>query len=163
MMTVYGRILLAGLGSVLLLAGALGFQYLGKLQPCVMCIWQRWPHAIAVVLAVGAVTLFWRYRRGIAGCGALSVAGGAGIGLFHVGVEQKWWQGPQSCSGFDPAGLTTEQLMARIQGAPVVACDEIAWQFLGLSMAGWNALISLGLCALWVLSFLHPEEGMDAA
>ena len=153
-MSVYGRILLAGLGSLALLLGAFGFQHLGALMPCPMCIWQRWPHAIAVVLSIGAMTLLWRFRRPVAAVAAVVVASGAGIGFFHAGVEQRWWQGPSSCTAPDPSALSTDELLAQIQNAPAVACDEIAWEFLGLSMAGWNALISLGLALLWVFAAL---------
>lgn len=151
-MSVYGRILLAGLGSLAMLLGALGFQYLGELAPCPLCIWQRWPHAVAVVISVVAMTLLWRFRRPLSVLGALVVSVGAGVAGYHVGVEQKWWSGPSSCSGFDLSGLSTQELLAQIQSAPLVPCDEIAWDFLGISMAGWNGLISLGLVALWVFA-----------
>ena len=151
-MSVYGRILLAGLGSLLLLLGAFGFQYIGELAPCPMCLWQRWPHAVAIVLAILAVTLLWKARRPMAGVGAVVMAISAGLGVFHAGVEQKWWEGPGSCAGFDPAGLSTDQLLQQLQTAPLVACNEIVWDLFGITMAGWNALISLGLMALWIFA-----------
>ncbi|MEM9141166.1 MAG: disulfide bond formation protein B [Pseudomonadota bacterium] len=148
-MSVYGRILLAVLGSAALLLGALGFQYLGELAPCPMCIWQRWPHVAAVVLGIAAMTVLWRVRRGVAAVGAVVMVASAGLGLFHAGVEQRWWQGPASCSGADPGALSTEALLDALMEAPMVRCDEIVWDLFGLTMAGWNALISVGLALLW--------------
>ena len=151
-MTRGAAILLAGLGSLALLLGALGFQYLGGLAPCPMCIWQRWPHVAAVVIALVALTVLARWQRPFAVAGALAMTVGAGLGVFHAGVEQGWWQGPTKCSGIDPAGLSPDQLLTALTTAPLVRCDEIAWAFLGISMAGWNALFSAALALVWVLA-----------
>jgi disulfide bond formation protein DsbB len=153
-MSVYGRILLAGLGSTLLLAGALAFQYLGALAPCPMCIWQRWPHLAAALVALAATTALWRLRRPLSLAGAGAMALSAGLGAYHAGVEQGWWRGPAGCSGVDPAGLTPDELLTRLSETPLVRCDEIAWEFLGVSMAGWNGLLSAGLALLWVFAAL---------
>lgn len=153
-MSVYGRILLAGLGSFLLLAGALAFQYFGKLAPCPMCLWQRWPHAAAILIAVVATTILWRQRRALAGLGAATMTVSAGLGIFHAGVEQTWWKGPGSCSGADPGALTTDQLLDHLMDAPLVRCDEIVWDLFGITMAGWNGLISIGLAILWLFAAL---------
>ncbi|MEM1161147.1 MAG: disulfide bond formation protein B [Pseudomonadota bacterium] len=153
-MSVYGRILLAGLGSLALLVGALGFQYLGGLAPCPMCIWQRWPHAAAVLLAVLGMTLLWKHRRPVAALGAVAMGISTGLGVFHAGVEQKWWDGPGSCSGVNPAAVSSEQLLQTLMEAPLVRCDEIVWDLFGLTMAGWNAIISAGLALLWLFSAL---------
>jgi disulfide bond formation protein DsbB len=66
----------------------------------------------------------------------------AGIGVFHVGVEQKWWAGPAGCSATDLSGLSPAEAAKRLMETPVVRCDEIAWSLLGISMAGWNAIVS---------------------
>ncbi|MFK7943057.1 MAG: disulfide bond formation protein B [Paracoccaceae bacterium] len=153
-MSVYGRILLAGFGSLALLLGAFAFQYLGELAPCPMCLWQRWPHAVAILLAIAVVTVLWRFRRPLSALAALIVSVGAGIGLYHAGVEQKWWEGPSSCSSLDPNGLSTDELLAQIQGAPLVTCDQVVWDLFGITMAGWNAVISLGLALLWLFAAL---------
>ncbi len=153
-MSVYGRILLAGLGSIALLLGALGFQYLGKLAPCPMCIWQRWPHLVAAVIALLAMTMLWQARRPLSALGGIAMAVSAGLGIYHAGVEQLWWEGPGSCSGADPSTLSTEDLMAQIMNAPLVRCDEIVWEFLDITMAGWNAIISVGLSLLWIFAAL---------
>ena len=148
-MSVYGRILLAGLGSFLLLMGAFGFQFIGKLTPCPMCIWQRWPHATAILIAVVAMTVLWQQRRFLAGLGALTMLASAGLGIFHAGVEQKWWDGPSSCSGADPTSLSSDQLLDQLMDTPLVRCDEIVWDLFGITMAGWNGMISIGLAVLW--------------
>lgn len=136
----------AATGSALLLAGALAFQYLGGLAPCPMCIWQRWPHAVAI--ALGVMIAIWP-ARAIAALGALVVLVGAGIGVYHAGVEQGWWPGPDTCTAPVPGAMAPGELLDRILETPVVLCDQIAWEWLGISMAGWNAILSLGLVWLW--------------
>lgn len=148
-MSVRSRIALAGLGSFALLIGALGFQYLGGLAPCPMCIWQRWPHLVAILFAIGAMSPIGPQQPLILG-GGLSAAIAAGLGAYHMGVEQRWWEGPSSCVGFDPSQMTPEELFQHLATAPLVRCDEIPWEFLGLSMAGWNALFSAVLVILWL-------------
>ena len=149
--------LLAGLGSAALLAGAFAFQALGY-APCRMCIWQRWPHVAAAALAVIAAGN-WRFlppvpRAALAALGTLAALLAAGLGLFHTGVERGWWAGPASCSvsGGDLSGLGGADLLNFDAAPALVRCDEVAWSLGGLSMASWNALLSLGLAALWVLA-----------
>jgi len=156
-MTIYGRILLAGLASALTLLAALGFQYIGGLAPCPLCIWQRWPHVAAVAIAALAVTVLWRFRRPLSGLGGIAMLTGAGIAGYHVGIEQGWWPGPQSCSAPDPSGMSSAELLERIMATPMVRCDEVAWEFLGLSMAAWNGLACLGLAGVWLWSIRQPE------
>jgi disulfide bond formation protein DsbB len=156
-MTVYGRILLAGMGSAAILLAALGFQYLGGLAPCPLCIWQRWPHFAALLIAALAVTVLWRFHRALAALGGLVMLGGAGLGVYHAGIEQGWWPGPSGCAVPDPTGVSPEVLLAQIMAASPVRCDEIPWSFLGLSMAGWNALASAGLAAVWFWS-VRPDR-----
>ena len=143
-------IALAAGGSAALLLGAYAFQHLGGLPPCKLCIWQRYPHVLAIVIALVALRL---PNRLLAALGALAALTTAGIGLFHVGVEQGWWEGPTSCSAGPVGGLSADALLDQIMTAPLVRCDEIAWDMLGISMAGWNALFSLGLVALWLMAF----------
>lgn len=140
----------AALGSALLLAGAFAFQYIGGLAPCPMCLWQRWPHALAVVLGVLIVT---NPHRGIALLGALTMIVSAALGLFHAGVEQGWWQGPTTCSAPSVAGVSPADLLDSILAAPVVRCDEIAWSLFGVSMAGWNAILSAALAVFWARAY----------
>jgi disulfide bond formation protein DsbB len=136
-------LILAVLGPATVLSAALLSQYIGGLHPCKMCIWQRWPHVIAI--AFGLIG-FWRGGRMGAACfaiAAITLLIGAGIGGFHAGVEQKWWEGPGTCTGGGLSGLSTTQAIDKIFAAPVTRCDEIAWSFLGLSMAAWNMIVSI--------------------
>lgn len=140
-------ILLAAGGSAALLLGALGFQYLGGLPPCKLCIWQRYPHVVAVV--IGAIALFIGGRV-LPLLGALAALVTGGIGVYHTGVERGWWQGPTTCTSGDITGLSADDLLEQIMTAPVVRCDDIAWEMLGLSMASWNALIAFALALIWL-------------
>ncbi len=140
-------VLLATLGSAALLLGAYGFQHIGGLAPCKLCLWQRWPHAAAILIG-GLVLLSGRAQ--LAWLGALAALSTAAVGAYHVGVEQNWWEGPTSCTSSGIGGLSTDALMEQILSAPLVRCDDIAWQLAGISMAGWNAILSLALAAIWV-------------
>ncbi len=142
-------ILLATLGSAALLLGAFGFQHLGGLAPCKLCLWQRWPHAVAILIGVA---LLAGGHRLLAWLGALAAATTAGIGAYHAGVEWGWWPGPSSCTGggMDLGTMTGGDLLSMDGPMGVVMCDEVVWQLAGLSMAGWNAVISLGLTAIWI-------------
>ncbi|MCE8538380.1 disulfide bond formation protein B [Ruegeria pomeroyi] len=142
-------VLLAAGGSAALLLAAWGFQFLGGMAPCKLCIWQRYPHGAAVL--IGAVTLATGWRI-LPWAGALAALTTAGIGLYHAGVEQGWWEGPTTCTSGPIGNLSAEQLMAQIMEAPLVRCDEIPWDLFGISMAGWNGLVSLGLALVWLLA-----------
>jgi disulfide bond formation protein DsbB len=138
---------IATVGSIALLGGAYAFQHLGGFAPCKMCLWQRWPHGAAIIIGIIALTL--RENR-LALFGSIAALITGGIGLFHAGVEQHWWEGPNSCTSSSNDGLTTEQLLDKILAAPVVRCDDIPWDFIGVSMAGWNGIISMILGCIWL-------------
>ena len=141
-------ILAATLGSAAILAGAFAFQYLGGLAPCQLCLWQRWPHAAAILIGGLALLIGSRVLPAL---GALAALTTAGIGAFHVGVEQKWWAGLASCTAGSIEGLSTADLLnPDIVVAAPVRCDAIAWQLAGISMAGWNVILSLVLVAIWL-------------
>lgn len=143
-----GLIALAVLGSALLLLAAFGFQHLGGLAPCEMCLWQRWPHGVAIV--IGAVALAFPVAM-VALSGALAMAVNAGISLLHTGVERGWWVLNLACSGgADLSEMDITALLDPSIGAPIVLCTEVAWSMLGLSMASWNGLASLALAAIWI-------------
>ncbi len=129
-----------------LLAGAWGSQLIGGLYPCEMCHWQRWPHYGAVV-AVGLAFVIGGpsvRRTLVAGAAALIAVSGL-IGVFHAGVEYHWWQGITACSTtITGEGMTSEQMLKSILAAPVVRCDAAQWRLIGISLAGWNAILSLG-------------------
>lgn len=159
MNTLQRRAVGAAAASLLLLLAALAFQYLGGLAPCPLCVWQRWPHGVAVALGLLILVL---PLRAFAAVGTLAMLVGAGIAGYHTGVEAGWWMGPASCVGPDTAGVSSEQLLDQILAAPVARCDEVAWRWLGLSMASWNALASLGLAALWARAQLRPDPAASA-
>jgi len=146
----------AGLGSAALLLGAFGFQYIGGLAPCAMCLWQRWPHAVAIAAAgLGAARpgALW------AAVGAASMAINSGLALLHTGVERDWWAGPDTCgraAAQDLSALSADALLDTTAGPELVLCNRAAWEFLGLSMASWNGLFCLGLAAIWLAAARRP-------
>ena len=156
-MTHRGLVLLATLGSAGLLITAFSFQYLGGYLPCKMCLWQRWPHAIAIV--IGVLILVGGPRL-LAWAGAAAAAATAGIGFYHAGVEWKWWPGPSSCTGggLDLGGMSGGDLLSMDAPTGLVMCDEIVWSLFGLSMAGWNGIASLVLVAIWVAAALTRKR-----
>ena len=140
--------------SAAALGGAYGFEYLGGLQPCPLCLYQRWPWWIAGGLAVLALALARRpgLGRAVVMLAGLAVWIGAAIAGYHAGIEAQWWAGPTACSG----GATPDSvdaLRAQIFAAPMVRCDEIAWSLFGISMAGYNAMLSVltGASVFWLL------------
>lgn len=143
--------MLAGAGSALLLAGALSFQQLGY-APCELCILQRWPHLAAAIIGGLIAVLGWRRWLALLGLAAILTA--FGLAVYHTGVEMRVWAGPQHCSGgiSGLASMSTQDLMSALETAPVVRCDTVAWSLLGISMAGWNAICSALLAALWAAS-----------
>ena len=144
-------ILLAAAGSAALLAGAFAFQYIGGLAPCHLCLLQRYPHGAAV--AIGALALLipgTLFGRMLPWAGALAALTTAAYGAYHTGVERHWWAGPDTCTSGPIGQLSAKDLLAQIQAAPVVQCDQVAWQMFGLSMASWNMLAALILVAIWV-------------
>jgi disulfide bond formation protein DsbB len=141
------------LGSAVVVAAAQFFQHVLLIQPCPLCLEQRKFHYVAIPLAIViAVAALKRAPKKYVAAG-LAVVGlvlfaGAAVAAYHSGVEWKWWAGPADCSGpiasFGQAGSLLEQM----QATSVVRCDEPGWRLLGLSLAGYNALISLMLATL---------------
>jgi len=151
-MTERQLVFVATAGSFLLLAGAFGFQALGY-APCKLCLWQRWPHAAAILFGALALTIL--PLRLAAALGALAALTTGAFGVYHTGVERGWWEGPASCSssGGGLSGLSAESLLPGSAAVdPVVMCDEVAWQVLGLSMASWNASASFALAVIWLFA-----------
>lgn len=130
--------LLAFIVPAALMAGALGSQYIGGLFPCEMCMWQRWPHYAAIILALFAFVLPAR-ARSLTILAAIAILVSGGIGIFHAGVEYGWWEGLTRCSTIGGSG----DVLADIMSAPLVRCDEVQWSLFGISLAGFNAIISL--------------------
>lgn len=132
-----------------LLGGALGSQYLGGLVPCEMCYWQRWPHGFAILLAALAFTdaAESQRSRALTLLAALAIAISGAIGVYHAGVELGVFEGFTTCTS-SASGATTADLLKEIMKVPLVRCDQVQFAFLGISMAGWNAILSLGGGAL---------------
>lgn len=130
-----------------LLGGALGSQYLGGLHPCEMCYWQRWPHGAAIVLAALAFTAPApsARSRSLTLFAAAAIAISGAIGVYHAGVEAGIFEGFTTCT--TTGGLSLQDIMK----IPLVRCDQVQWSLFGISMAGWNAILSLGGAALIVV------------
>jgi disulfide bond formation protein DsbB len=162
---------IVGLGAMATILGAWFFEYVLGYAPCPLCLQQRIPYYIviplAVIVAAGALAR-WPRQWLAAGLAviALAMLVSAGLGAYHSGVEWKWWAGPASCGTLGELG--SGNLLERVQSARIVRCDEAAWRFLGLSLAGWNVLISLALAGIAAIgarcaisSSAHPREGGD--
>jgi disulfide bond formation protein DsbB len=136
--------LLALLVPLGLLGGALLSQYVGGLAPCEMCYWQRWPHGAAIVLAAlaFAAPADSGRSRALTALAALAIAVSGAIGVFHAGVEYGWWEGFSQCTS--GGAMSLDDLLS----APVIRCDEVQWSLVGVSMAGWTAILSLGAAGL---------------
>ena len=137
--------------SATLLGGAYAFQYIGGLAPCPLCLEQRYPHMAVIV--IGLVAAFALRDKPLWRAGALALMGvalatTAGIGAFHVGVEQGWWQGPTTCSGAGIGGTSVDAVLEALKAAPIVRCDDVPWALFGISMAGYNFLISAAVAII---------------
>lgn len=149
--------LLALLVPALLLAGVWGFQLIGGYAPCEMCHWQRWPHYAAAATAL--LSFVAPFRRQLVALAAVAIAISGAIGLYHAGVEWHWWAGATACSStISTAGMSTADMLKAVMNAPLIRCDQAQWRFLGLSLAGYNAIISLaGAAAIGFLMRRSPR------
>lgn len=142
----YNHLLVAAaLASLFSLAFALVSEYGFGLKPCELCIFQRIPYAVAIPLSLLGL---WLARHGRVFCllGGLLFVVDSGIGFYHTGVEKHWIKGPEACT--DQGGsapMSLEQILAKIQAAPIVACDQPQWEFHGITMAAMNAVWALML------------------
>ena len=144
-------VLLAACVATLL--GALGFQYVGGLDPCVLCIYQRWPYVVVAGICILALTAKNLTKPALLACGVVLVAGIA-LAAYHIGVEQGWVAGTSAC-GAGGGATTVDQLRAQIMNAPATRCDEVAWSLFEISLAGYNLLISIALAALSIFAGLR--------
>lgn len=145
-----------------LLGGALLSQYVGGLYPCEMCVWQRWPHLVAIFFALDAIAL--RARPSVsslfAALAAAAIAVSGAIGLFHAGVEYGWWHGFTACTSV-ATGNTPQDMLNSIMNAPLTRCDVAPWSLFGISLAGYNAMFSLSATAL--IATLLVRSSKEAA
>ena len=140
------------LGSLLMLAIAHAFETFGRLAPCELCLKERQVYWVAAAVAAGGAILGLtplRVGRWVCAVLALIFLGGAALATYHAGAEWKFWPGPASCAAGN-VQVSAADLSRLLRGGPIAvpACDKAAWVFMGISMAGWNALISLALAAL---------------
>jgi len=149
------------------LMGAWFFEFVIGLAPCPLCLDQRVPYYIAVPLGLG---IGWqasrpqplRFVRGGLVVLALVLLTGSGLGVYHAGIEWGWWEGPASCAAGASSAPVTDILSALKNAVPVVPCNEAAWRFLGLSLAGYNVLIAGGLAIIALLAARLPAHGSSS-
>jgi disulfide bond formation protein DsbB len=148
--SVLTAILLAALATI---GGALVFEHGFGLRPCKLCLQQRIPYYGAIGLAALGIVLPMGWQRVALAALTLLFLVSAGMGVYHAGVEWGFFAGPSDCGGAGaaPAGSMND-FLNQLQNTRVVSCTEAAWRFLGLSLAGWNVLISLGLAALALMA-----------
>lgn len=144
---------------ILLYGGALVSQYGFGLHPCEMCYWQRWPHQAAILLAAFALLM----RRNDAAMrlftllAAIAIAISGAIGIFHAGVEYGFWEGVTTCATGAGGPVSLDSIM----NAPLIRCDTAQWTLAGISLAGFNAIFSLGAAVL-VLTLLRRKTTSGA-
>jgi len=144
----------AFLAPLLLYGGALVSQYGFGLHPCEMCYWQRWPHQAAMLLALLALLLRRNDKamRALTLLAAIAIAASGALGIFHAGVEYGFWEGITTCATGSGGPVTLDSIM----NAPLIRCDAVQWSFFGISLAGFNAIFSLGAAA-FVLTLLRRK------
>jgi disulfide bond formation protein DsbB len=135
------------------LAGAWFFELVLDIRPCPLCLEQRYAYYLAIPLGVLVALAASRdVSRPVLVAGlailALAALGNAGLGAYHAGVEWKFWQGPTDCTGTIGNLGSAGNLLERLDTVKVIRCDEVQWRFLGLSLAGYNVLISLLMAAI---------------
>lgn len=160
--------LLAFIACAAMLGAAHAFETFGKLAPCLLCLKQREAYWVTGAVALVAIVLTrtaWaaKVRRPLVLLIGLGFLYGAGLAVYHAGAEWKWWPGPAACAAGGAA--SADDLVAMLKGVKIAApsCDKAVWIFLGLSMAGWNALISLGLAVASFFAGLRPQTSPRAA
>ena len=149
------RFFLVWLACLAIIGGFLYFEVIVGLAPCKLCYYERIPFYSVAVLGFFTYILKIEQRlprmprlsltKAFLYVSGLAIVINVGITAYHVGVEQKWWEGPSTCSGVGSDAQTVEDLLAAIQAAPVARCDEIPWELFGISLAGYGFLVSLVL------------------
>jgi len=140
------------LGSAAMLMGALFFQEVMDLPPCVLCVYQRIPYIVVIGFCVPAILLRGCPALLMLSLSALALYIDAAVAGFHVGVEKGWWEGLGECSGNFNENMTIEELRAAVLDAPIVRCSETPWSLFGISMAGYNMVIALAMAIFATLS-----------
>ncbi|MEM7224869.1 MAG: disulfide bond formation protein B [Pseudomonadota bacterium] len=151
------------LACLVIVGVAYSSQVFGGLKPCVLCIYQRYAYGVAGFW--GLMGLAFRpmvgWRRLCIALAGLSFLAGMGLAIFHVGVEHLWWEGTPGCHApqFDP-NASIDELREQLLNTDFVACDQVAWSLFGISMAGYNAMVSgvLGLFCLWAANRMKGQQ-----
>ncbi|MBB4284414.1 disulfide bond formation protein B [Roseospira goensis] len=155
------------LAGASLLSGALIIEHVGGIPPCILCVYQRFPPAIAA--ALGALAAWPRlptpWARGLTAVIGVVFLSGALLAGYHVGVEQHWWAGTEQCGGegAPPPSLSTNlsDLRSALDAPEVVPCDAVPWSLFGISLAGYNMILSLGLATLAAWAVRQPACWRD--
>jgi disulfide bond formation protein DsbB len=143
--------------SLAALGSAVAAQYVWGLEPCILCLYQRIPYAVAALLGLAGLFCAPGGRTWIGAAAGVVFVAGACIAFYHVGVEQHWWRSATSCGAEAGQGpLSFEEFRRGLAAKPEIRCDQVAWSLFGLSMATYNVALSLGLAAgsvggAWVL------------
>jgi len=145
--------------SAVVLGVTLVSQYLGGLAPCELCLLERWPWGVAIVISFVATMVGSRPALPwVALLVSAVFAVSSGLALYHVGTEQHWFAGPSACTASGAAADTLEALKAQILHQQPVRCDEIAWSLWGISLAGWNLIASLVMLGCSIAAFLQARN-----
>jgi len=145
--------------SAVVLGVTLASQYWGGLAPCELCLLERWPWGVAIVISFVATMAGSRPALPWVALVASAVfAVSSGLALYHVGVEQHWFAGPSTCTASGAAADTLEALKAQILHQQPVRCDEVAWSLWGISLAGWNLIASLVMLGCSIAAFLQARN-----
>jgi disulfide bond formation protein DsbB len=143
-------VLVVLIASVAVVGGALLFQYAGGLAPCELCLYERWPYYIAIVLALATLAAARSHEAAMGGGALLALVfiASSALAFYHVGVEQHWFAGPTACTGSGAAAASIDQLRAQLMAQQPVQCDQPQWSLGGITLAGWNLAASLALTVL---------------
>jgi disulfide bond formation protein DsbB len=145
------------LGAAAVIGGALLFQYVGGLEPCEMCLLERWPYYIGIPLLLAA-QLAHRHRGAallVFGLASVLFLGSTALAFYHVGVEQHWFLGPTACTARPSDANSIEAMREQLMAMQPVRCDVVQWSLFGISLAGWNFIASVILAGLSLAGLGH--------
>jgi disulfide bond formation protein DsbB len=149
--------------AVAVILGALGFEHIGKILPCPLCLEQRWAYYASIpVTFIALVLLTAGHPRAAAVLFALvglAFLANAGLGTYHAGIEWGFWAGPDTCSGAPVITSGVGNFLETLKKTDrIIRCDEAAWRFGGLSLAGWNVMSSLMLCTASIKAAISARD-----
>ena len=129
----------------LILLTALGMEHGLSLPPCQLCHWQRFVHLAAMIVLLTACVFHARYAIWLLVVASLLFIANGMLATYHMGLEYNWWEGSLACSSVSLRDGSLEDIRTSLLAMPIARCDQASWIWLGLSLAGWNAVLSLGL------------------